>query len=167
MSRASDTPPPSLHLLSSSLHSISSHPIPFLHIPPLPPLLKIKPYILKPDTVYFARAGFAPSRYSIFLETLLRDLGLSRGNSGGRVGVDKAAPLLAVLCRGRLSAANALLRRADLGTAGGAAVGVRDAAARGELLSLAVSDVFGSRVVGSQGEGGNGDCGASAFGLAI
>lgn len=93
------------------------------------------------------------------LETLLLDLRLGGSNSLGRVGVDETAARLAILGRGRLGTADTLSAGANLGTAGRAAVCVRDAAAGGELLGVAVADVLGTGVVGGEGEGGDGDCG--------
>lgn len=91
-------------------------------------------------------------------EALLGDLVLRGGDGGGGVGVGEAAALLPVLELGALGRADADGGGVDLGAAGGPAVVVGDAAARGELGVLAVADVLGAGVVGGQGEGGDGDC---------
>lgn len=91
------------------------------------------------------------------LEALLLDLGLGSSDRSVGVGVDKAAAELAVLGRGGLGGADAEPRGGDLGAAGGLAVGVVDAAAGGELGAVTSTDALGAGVVGSQGEGRDGD----------
>ena len=92
------------------------------------------------------------------LETLLLHLLLGSSNSGVGIGVLETATLLAVLERGGLGGADALAL-AVVGAAGRVAVGVGDAAAGDELVTLAVADVLGSGVVGGHGcQGSDGDC---------
>ena len=88
---------------------------------------------------------------------MLGDLGLGGGDGLGRVRVDEAASLLAVLQGGRLGGADTETL-AVVGAARRRAVGVVDAAARDELGGLAAADVLGTGVVGGDdGQGGDGD----------
>jgi hypothetical protein len=66
--------------------------------------------------------------------------------------------LLSVLELGALSGADANATGVDLGAACTATVGVGDAAASGKLLALAVSDIFGTGVVGGQGKSRGSNC---------
>lgn len=91
------------------------------------------------------------------LKTLLLDLSLSSGDGRSGIGVDKAAALLAVLELSTLSRADANVGRVDLGAAGRVAIVISDASTGGELGVLAVADVLGTSVVGSQGKGRDGD----------
>lgn len=99
-----------------------------------------------------------PKPAMISLESLLLDLSLSSSDGSSRVGVNKAAALLAVLELCALGGADANTAGVDLGAARAAAVRVGDAAACGELLGLAVADILGTGVVGSQSEDRDGDC---------
>lgn len=92
------------------------------------------------------------------LETLLLYLGLGRSDGSSSVRVIKATALLAVLELRALGGADTHTAGVDLGAACTAAVCVRDTAASGELLGLAVSDVLCTSVVGSQGKGGGSNC---------
>ena len=89
-------------------------------------------------------------------ETLPRNLRLGGSNRAGSVGVDEAAPGLAVLELGRLGRAHA--HAARVGAAPGRAVGVVDAPARDELGARALAHVPGPGVVGgdlAEGDGGD------------
>lgn len=66
--------------------------------------------------------------------------------------------LLPVLELGALSGADAHATGVDLGAACTATVRVGDAPAGGELLALAVTDVFGTGVVGGQGKSRGSNC---------
>lgn len=59
---------------------------------------------------------------------------------------------------GAFGGADANAAGVDLGAACTAAVCVRDTATGRELLGLAITDVFGSSVVGGQGESRDGNC---------
>lgn len=102
------------------------------------------------------------------LEPLLGSLRLRRLDGRVRVRVREAAPQLPVLLGGRDAGAHAdALAVVGAARDGRVAVGVGHAAARDELLALAVADVGGARVVGGDlREGGGGDCSRRA-GLAF
>ena len=69
----------------------------------------------------------------------------------------KATSQFTVLGGGGLSGADSEAGFGDLGAAGRLTVGVVDAAAGGELGAVTGTDTLGTGVVGSQGEGGDGD----------
>jgi len=92
------------------------------------------------------------------LESLLRNLVLRRRNHRIRIRVRESTTRLSVLLASRLSRAHAVAGRSDLTAAGGAAVGIRDAAAGDELRTVARADVLGACVVGRDlrhGDGGH------------
>jgi hypothetical protein len=91
------------------------------------------------------------------LEPLRSDLLLRSSNGLRRLGVDEPATLLAVLERGCLCRADTEAL-AVVGAAFAAAVGVVHAPSGDELVSLAVSDILGTGVVGlDEGEGRDGN----------
>lgn len=148
-----------LHVCCDSLEELSGHNALYLTR-----MLssQIKSPFVRDDLIKFCTPRPHPKRVSsstISLETLLRDLSLSSGDGRIGVGVDKAAALLAVLELGTLSRADTNVGGVDLGAAGRVAVVISDAAAGRELRVLAVANVLGTGVVGSQGEGRDGDCG--------
>jgi hypothetical protein len=71
--------------------------------------------------------------------------------------VNKAASELAILALCSYSRANSETVAADLRAAGASAVSVGDAAASGELLALAVTDVLSTGSVGGKSHDGDGD----------
>jgi len=103
-------------------------------------------------------SSFPPTPRTPGLEALDLDLALGGGDGGLGVRVGEAAAELVVLEGGGDGRADTLAL-AVVGTAGLlAAVVVGDAAARDELLVLAVADVLGAGDVGlDEGEGRDGD----------
>lgn len=80
-----------------------------------------------------------------------------RDASYGSIGVSEATSEFAILELCSYGRADAEAAGADLGTAGAPAVGIRDTSAGRELLALAITDIFSTGVVGSEGHCGDGD----------